>query len=141
MLPTGLRNRRSDTGRSLSFPYETLSRESYFLLLQGSFLKAERVGAVQPGEEKAVGRPYSSLPVPEGAYRKDGENLFSRAYCDRTRSNGFKVREGRFRLAIRKKFFTIRVVKYWNRLPGEVVKALSLEIFKAWLDGTLSNLV
>jgi len=27
--------------------------------------KAERVGAVQPGEEKAAGRPYCSLPVPE----------------------------------------------------------------------------
>jgi len=36
------------------------------------------------GEDKAVGRPYSSLPEPEGAYRKDGENIFSRACCDRT---------------------------------------------------------
>jgi len=30
-------------------------------------IKAERVGGVQPGEEKATGRPYSSLSVPEGA--------------------------------------------------------------------------
>jgi len=64
-----------------------------------------RVWAVQPGEEKAVGRLYNSLPVPEGAYRKDGENIIARACCDRTRSNGFKLREGRFRLDIRKKFF------------------------------------
>jgi len=38
----------------------------------------------------------------KGAYRKDGENIFSRACCDRTRSNGFKLEEGRFRLDIRK---------------------------------------
>jgi len=34
----------------------------------------------------------------KGAYRKDAENIFSRACCDRTRSNSFKLREGRFRL-------------------------------------------
>jgi len=50
----------------------------------------------------------------KGAYKKDGENIFSRACCDRTRSNGFKLREGRFRLDVRKKFFTIKVVKHWK---------------------------
>jgi len=70
-----------------------------------------------------------------------GKNLFSRACCDRIRSNGFKVGEGRFRLAIRKKFFTVRVVKHWHRLPREVVDAPSLETFKARLDEALSNLV
>jgi len=77
----------------------------------------------------------------KGAYRRDGENIFSRACCNRTRSSGFKLREGRFRLDIRKKFFTIRVVKHWNRLPREVVKAPCLETFKARLNGALSNLV
>ena len=45
-----------------------------------------------------------------------GKNLFSRACCDRIRSNGFKVGEGRFRLAIRKKFFTVKVVSHWKRV-------------------------
>jgi len=64
----------------------------------------------------------------KGAYRKDGENIISRACCDRTRSNGFKLREGRFRLDIREKFFAIRVVKHWHRLPRKGVEAPSLEI-------------
>ncbi|KFR17578.1 hypothetical protein N306_13351, partial [Opisthocomus hoazin] len=55
--------------------------------------------------------------------------------------NGCKLKEGRFRLDVRKKFFTMRVVKHWNRLPREAMDAPSLEVMKARLDGALSNLV
>ncbi|KFQ21070.1 hypothetical protein N332_08588, partial [Mesitornis unicolor] len=55
--------------------------------------------------------------------------------------NDFKLEEGRFKLDIRKKFFTVRVVRHWNRLPREVVDAPSLEVFKARLDRALSSLV
>ncbi|GAB0177503.1 triadin [Grus japonensis] len=77
----------------------------------------------------------------KGAYRKDVEGLFIRECSDRTRGNGFKLKEGRFRLGVRKKFFTVRVVRHWNRLPREVVEAPSLEVFKTRLDGVLGNVV
>ncbi|KFZ62445.1 hypothetical protein N338_09590, partial [Podiceps cristatus] len=52
-----------------------------------------------------------------------------------------KLKEERYRLDLRKKFFTMQVVKHWNRLPSEVVEAPSLDIFKAGLDVALGNLI
>ena len=65
-----------------------------------------------------------------------------RECSDRTRGTGLNLREGRFRFAIRKKFFTVRVLRQRKRLPREAVDAPSLEVFKTRLvDGALSNLV
>jgi len=67
------------------------------------------------------------------SYRKGGNRLFSRICGDRARRNGFKLKERRFRLDIRKKSSTVRVVRHWHRLPRDVVDAPSMETFKARL--------
>ena len=77
----------------------------------------------------------------KGASKQEGQRLFTRVGSDRTRGNGHKLRQGRFRLDIRRKFFTQSVVKQWNRLPKEVVDAPCLEAFKARLDVALGSLV
>jgi len=103
--------------------------------------KLRELGLFSLEERKLRGDLIAAFQYLKGAYEKDGDRLFSRACCDRTRGNGFKLKECRFRLDLKKKFFTKRVVKHWKRLPREVVDAPSLETFKARLDGALSNLV
>ena len=88
-----------------------------------------------------MGRTYAAFQYLKGSYKKAKEGLFTRACSDRTRGNGFKLKDSGFKLVIRKKFFTLRVMRHWHRLPREAVDAPSLEVFKARLDGALNNLV
>lgn len=67
--------------------------------------------------------------------------LFSQVTNDRTWGNGLKLCQGRFRLGFRKNFFTMSVVKHWNRLSREVVKTPSLEIFKRHVDMAQRDIV
>jgi len=103
--------------------------------------RLSKLGLFSLEKQRLQGDLVAAFQYLKGAYRKAGKGLFTRACSDRTKGNSSKLKEGRFRLDMKKKFFTVRVVRPWNRLPREAVAALSLGVFKARLDGALISSV
>jgi len=70
-----------------------------------------------------------------------GVGLFSQVASNRTKGNGLKLCQGRFRLDVRKNFFTKETVKHWPRLPRAAVESPSLEGFKKRVGVALRDMV
>jgi len=89
-------------------PCEERLRELGLFSLENRRLQRDLIGAFQ---------------YLKGGLQESWKGFFTRARSDRTRDNGFQLKEGRFKLDIRKKFVTVRVVRHWKRLPREAVDA------------------
>ena len=94
--------------------------------------RLRKLGLFSLEKRRLQGDLIAAFQYLKGAYKQEGSQLFTRVENSRTRGNGFKLKEGRFRLDVRRKFFTMRC---WHRLPREVVDTLSLKVLKGRLDG------